>query len=92
MYIRMGRAHRNKGRSLQRTTEERVDDSPSYRDPSVSEEIIELQVPVECYSRVVGYLRPTSSWNTAKQLEFADRKEYLVEGVFVDEPVATEQG
>ena len=28
----------------------------------------------EVYSRVVGYLRPVSQWNDAKQTEFNDRK------------------
>jgi anaerobic ribonucleoside-triphosphate reductase len=28
----------------------------------------------EVYSRVVGYLRPVSQWNPAKQEEFKDRK------------------
>lgn len=28
----------------------------------------------EVYSRVVGYLRPVSQWNDAKQEEFRDRK------------------
>ncbi len=28
----------------------------------------------EVYSRVVGYLRPVSQWNDAKQEEFGDRK------------------
>ena len=28
----------------------------------------------EVYSRVVGYLRPVSQWNDAKQSEFDDRK------------------
>lgn len=32
----------------------------------------------EVYSRTVGYLRPTSHWNTAKRLEFEDRKVYAV--------------
>ena len=30
--------------------------------------------PCEVYSRVVGYLRPVSQWNDAKQAEFKDRK------------------
>ena len=34
-----------------------------------------LVVPVEVYSRVVGYYRPTSQWNKGKQEEFKDRKE-----------------
>jgi len=31
-------------------------------------------IPVECYSRVVGYFRPVNQWNPGKQVEFADRK------------------
>lgn len=30
--------------------------------------------PCEVYSRVVGYLRPVSSWNAGKQAEFKDRR------------------
>ena len=33
----------------------------------------------EVYSRVVGYLRPVSSWNKGKQEEFAKRKTYEIE-------------
>lgn len=32
----------------------------------------------EVYSRVVGYLRPTSQWNLGKQKEFKDRVEYKI--------------
>jgi anaerobic ribonucleoside-triphosphate reductase len=32
--------------------------------------------PVETYSRVVGYLRPISTWNDGKQQEYKDRQEY----------------
>lgn len=32
----------------------------------------------EVYSRVVGYLRPTSRWNDGKQSEFMDRKTFRV--------------
>ena len=32
-----------------------------------------LRVPCEVYSRVVGYLRPVSDWNAAKQQEFKER-------------------
>ena len=28
----------------------------------------------EIYSRVCGYLRPTSAWNDSKQAEFSDRQ------------------
>jgi len=33
-------------------------------------------LPMEIYSRVVGYLRPVKLWNKGKQAEFADRKVY----------------
>lgn len=35
-----------------------------------------VKVPCEVYSRVVGYIRPTDSWNKAKQLEFEERKTF----------------
>ena len=31
-------------------------------------------VPVEVYSRVVGYFRPVQNWNRGKQQEFSERK------------------
>jgi anaerobic ribonucleoside-triphosphate reductase len=31
------------------------------------------QIPVEVYSRVVGYFRPVNQWNKGKQEEFGDR-------------------
>lgn len=34
-----------------------------------------LRIPVEVYSRVVGYYRPVSQWNNGKREEFKDRKE-----------------
>jgi len=34
----------------------------------------------EVYSRVVGYLRPVSQWNSGKQAEFADRVTFAFEG------------
>jgi len=36
----------------------------------------ELKVPVEVYSRVVGYFRPVNQWNNGKREEFNNRKEY----------------
>ncbi|MCP4133496.1 MAG: hypothetical protein GY754_21180 [bacterium] len=36
----------------------------------------ELKVPVEVYSRVVGYFRPVNQWNKGKQEEFKERREY----------------
>jgi anaerobic ribonucleoside-triphosphate reductase len=39
----------------------------------------ERQIPVEVYSRVVGYFRPVNQWNKGKQEEFKDRKEFATE-------------
>lgn len=39
-------------------------------------EIKKKLFPVECWSRVVGYLRPVSQWNPGKESEFSQRKEY----------------
>jgi anaerobic ribonucleoside-triphosphate reductase len=36
------------------------------------------KVPVECYTRVVGFFRPTSQFNKGKAEEFKDRKPYNV--------------
>lgn len=33
------------------------------------------KIPVEVYSRVVGYFRPVQSWNKGKQAEFQERSE-----------------
>ncbi|HPJ40507.1 MAG TPA: anaerobic ribonucleoside-triphosphate reductase [Spirochaetota bacterium] len=38
----------------------------------------EKQVPVEVYSRVVGYFRPVNQWNKGKREEFNERKTYCV--------------
>ncbi len=37
--------------------------------------------PAEVWSRVVGYLRPVSNFNTGKQEEYRQRKKYVVEEV-----------
>lgn len=34
--------------------------------------------PCAVYSRVCGYIRPTSEWNAGKKEEFKDRKMYDV--------------
>ena len=31
------------------------------------------RIPVETYSRVVGYYRPVSQWNPGKRAEFTER-------------------
>ncbi len=36
----------------------------------------ELKIPVEVYSRVVGYYRPVQNWNTGKKQEFIERKHF----------------
>ena len=33
----------------------------------------------EVYSRITGYMRPTSAWNLGKKAEFKDRKPYRAE-------------
>ena len=35
-----------------------------------------VRVPVECYSRIVGYLRPVQNWHQGKQQEFSERKTF----------------
>jgi ribonucleoside-triphosphate reductase (formate) len=40
----------------------------------------DLKIPVEVYSRVVGYYRPVDQWNKGKQEEFKERKTYKYEG------------
>jgi anaerobic ribonucleoside-triphosphate reductase len=41
----------------------------------------EIVVPVEVYSRVVGYFRPVNQWNKGKQEEFKERCEYSMESI-----------
>jgi ribonucleoside-triphosphate reductase (formate) len=36
----------------------------------------ELKIPCLVYSRVTGYVRPTSSYNEGKKQEFKERKMY----------------
>jgi anaerobic ribonucleoside-triphosphate reductase len=35
-------------------------------------------VPVETYSRVVGYFRPVQQWNNGKREEFSQRKHFNI--------------
>lgn len=37
---------------------------------------IEVKVPCEVYSRIVGYLRPVQAWNEGKQQEFRERQTF----------------
>jgi ribonucleoside-triphosphate reductase len=41
--------------------------------------VIIIKIPVECYSRVVGYFRPVNQWNKGKKEEFAERVPYKIE-------------
>ncbi|MBN2041021.1 MAG: hypothetical protein JW864_13335 [Spirochaetes bacterium] len=48
----------------------------------------EKRIPVEVYSRVVGYFRPVNQWNKGKKEEFGERNVFDPEeiiGVCVDE-------
>ena len=38
-----------------------------------------LVMPVEVYSRVVGYFRPVNQWNVGKKEEFKQRQTYAVD-------------
>ena len=51
----------------------------------------EMKVPVEVYSRVVGYFRPVNQWNKGKQEEFHQRRAYRVD-VIESAPVYEYQG
>lgn len=44
-------------------------------------DVKELKVPVEVYSRVVGYFRPVGQWNKGKQEEFKNRKTYVLSDI-----------
>lgn len=47
----------------------------------LKKELTEVKgTPTECYSRVVGYLRPVQGWNKGKKEEYFMRKTYKVEG------------
>jgi len=41
--------------------------------PKTNKKNIIKKVPVEVYSRVVGYFRPVNQWNKGKQAEFRNR-------------------
>jgi len=38
-----------------------------------------IRIPMEVYSRVVGFLRPVQNWNVGKQQEWKDRKTYKMD-------------
>ena len=41
-------------------------------------EMMMARTKCDIWSRVVGYLRPTSRWNEGKLAEFGDRKNFKV--------------
>ncbi len=47
-------------------------------EPTEKQEETPLRVPVECYSRIVGYLRPVQNWHQGKQQEFKERKTFRI--------------
>jgi anaerobic ribonucleoside-triphosphate reductase len=44
----------------------------------------EKKIPVEVYSRVVGYFRPVNQWNKGKKEEFQERKEFTINEISND--------
>jgi len=40
--------------------------------------MVKQRTRCEIYSRVVGYIRPTSQWNDGKAEEFRDRKTFKI--------------
>lgn len=48
------------------------------------------KIPVEVYSRVVGYFRPVNQWNKGKQEEFKQRKEYTLSSMREEKAVVCE--
>ncbi len=44
----------------------------------VDGEDVEVKVPCEIYSRIVGYLRPVQAWNQGKQQEYRERQVFDV--------------
>ncbi len=46
--------------------------------PQAADAEIEVRIPCEVYSRIVGYLRPVQNWHQGKQQEFVERKTFHV--------------
>lgn len=44
----------------------------------IETEQVELRIPCEVYSRIVGYLRPVQNWHQGKQQEFSERRVFQV--------------
>jgi len=45
---------------------------------TIADPVLRNFQPTECYSRVVGYIRPVSAWNVGKQQEMKDRKVFKI--------------
>jgi len=45
---------------------------------STEKKHVEIKIPCEVYSRIVGYLRPVQAWNKGKQQEFQERRTFDV--------------
>jgi hypothetical protein len=58
---------------------------PEFSPPGGETGEQEVKVPVERYSRIVGYIRPLQSWSAQKQLEFSDRVTFDVSKIAIAE-------
>ena len=59
--------------------------TPNPDTPGRSQPEVELRVPCEVYSRIVGYLRPVQNWHQGKQQEFRERRTFRVPEEVVSE-------
>lgn len=50
-----------------------------------------LVVPVEVYSRVVGYFRPVNQWNKGKKEEYSERKTYMFDSLECEQSVSLDE-
>jgi len=50
-----------------------------------------IVVPVEVYSRVVGYFRPVAQWNPGKREEFSERTPLKFQSQYIFEKSAVSQ-
>ena len=46
-----------------------------------------MWMPVEVYSRVVGYFSPVKGWNKGKKEEFSCRKNFKIRGSKMEEEI-----
>ena len=83
----MGVHNGDQSRNINAAPKSRVDSEADSDNAGGSGQQMEttLRVPMEIYSRVVGYLRPVSAWNAAKKQEFKERKVFK-------QPEATSDG